>query len=129
MVHGAGDPAQWDIAQMLRALSPEARKRLLSYLGLPERDDIDEHSEPELNVDVFYCELELYNSKVLDPNCAASFAQCSTSININVERKVLNPAAQLIFASSIGNREAMRQCVRELKKVPSGAWFCPKCTG
>ena len=91
---------QWDIAQMMRAITPDARKRLYEYLGMEERHDTDEHSEPPLNVDVFYAELELYNSNVLDPTTVAAFSQCSSSINLNVPKEELNPDAQHLFASS-----------------------------
>ena len=35
---------QWDIAQMMRAITPDARKRLYEYLGMEERPDTDELS-------------------------------------------------------------------------------------
>ena len=91
---------------------------------MPERDDHDEHSEPTLNVDVFYAELELHNSGIPSPACPTKFSSCSKGLNINVDTPKLNPAAQYIFSSSRwlddngrwqDNIEAMHKCVADLK--------------
>ena len=125
LVHGGGEPIQWDIGQMLRTHGPEAVQNLLANLGMCSRTDLDEHTLPDLSFDVHLLETELESSQVLHPSKASPLSPCTLSKIVKKDKKTkaeivpskaeLDPRNEGIFWSSPGAYARMQARVHQFK--------------